>query len=195
MKAFTGEELVAAIKKGGALRQQAIRFIYDDKELRRKIIQFVRNNRGNEEDGHDMYHEGIIVLDRNIRQDKFRGESSVEGYLYSICRFLWFNQRRKKAKVDLTDDPIRIDQVETDDPEVQMMTNEKKELLRKALKHLTDRCRRILELWRLSYSMEEIATEMNFSSAQLARKNKYRCQKSLMQWLQGQPQWRQWLRE
>lgn len=195
MKVFTGEELVAAIKKGGSQRQQAIRFIYDQADLRQKVIRFVRNNQGNEEDGHDMFHEGIIVLDRNIRQDKFRGDSSVEGYLYSICRFLWHNQRRKKARIDLTDDPIRIDQVETDNPEIQYVTKEKKQLLQRALEQLGERCQRILELWRLSYSMQEIATELGFSSAQMARKNKYRCQQSLMKWLKEQPQWRQWLQE
>lgn len=195
MKAFTDQELVAAIRQGGAGRQEAIRFVYDKAELRRKVIHFVRNNQGNEADGHDMFHEGIIVLDRNIREDKFRAESSVEGYLYSICRFLWQNQRRKKARIELTDDPIQMDQTETTTPEIQLLTEEKKSLLRRALEQLGERCRQILELWQLSYSMEEIAAEMSFSSAQMARKNKYRCQQSLIKFLKEQPKWEQWLRQ
>lgn len=194
MKAFTDQELVAAIKKGGAGRQEAIRFIYDREELRRKVIHFVRTNQGNEADGNDMFHEGIIVLDRNIREDKFRAESSVEGYLYSICRFLWHNQRRKKARIDLKEDPVQMDQTETTTPELQLLTEEKKELLRRTLEQLGERCRQILELWQLSYSMEEIAVEMSFSSAQMARKNKYRCQQSLIKFLKEQPKWEQWLR-
>lgn len=195
MKAFTDQELVIAIKKGGTGRQQAIHFVYSKADLRRKVVHFVRNNQGNEEDGHDMFHEGIIVLDRNIREEKFRAESSVEGYLYSICRFLWQNQRRKKARIELKDDPMQMDQIETENPEVQYLTDEKKNLLSRALDQLGERCKRILELWQLSYSMEEIATEMEFSSAQMARKNKYRCQQSLMKFLKEQPKWQQWLKQ
>lgn len=194
MKDLTDQELVTAIKKGGAGRQQAIRYIYDKAVLRQKVIHFVRQNQGNEEDGSDMFHEGIIVLDRNIREDKFRAESSLEGYLYSICRFLWQNQRRKKARVELKDDPSQMDQIETTTPETHLITDEKKHLLQRAMEQLGERCKRILELWQLSYSMEEIAAEMNFSSAQMARKNKYRCQQSLMQFFKEQPNWKEWLR-
>jgi RNA polymerase sigma factor (sigma-70 family) len=194
MKVFSDQELVAAIKKGGSGRQEAIRFIYDKADLRQKIVHFVRKNQGNEPDGHDMFHEGIIVLDRNIREDKFRAESSIEGYLYSICRFLWQNQRRKKARIDLKEDATQMDQIETSTPELQLLSDEKKNLLNRALEQLGERCKRILELWQLSYSMEEIAAEMEFSSAQMARKNKYRCQQSLMKFFKEQPSWKQWLR-
>lgn len=194
MKAFSDQELVEAIKRGGSGRQEAIRFIYNKNDLRRKVVHFVRNNQGNEADGNDMFHEGIIVLDRNIREDKFRAESSVEGYLYSICRFLWQNQRRKKARIDLKEDATQMDQVEDSTPEVELLSDEKKNILRRALEQLGERCKQILELWQLSYSMEEIATEMNFSSAQMARKNKYRCQQSLLKFFKEQPQWQQWLR-
>jgi RNA polymerase sigma factor (sigma-70 family) len=194
MKVFSDQDLVAAIKKGGPGRQEAIRFIYDKADLRRKVIYFVRNNQGNEADGHDMFHEGIIVLDRNIREDKFRAESSIEGYLYSICRFLWQNQRRKKARVELKEDATQMDQIDTTNPEIELLSDEKKNLLRRALEQLGERCKRIMELWQLSYSMEEIAAEMNFSSAQMARKNKYRCQQSLLKFLKEQPKWKQWLR-
>ena len=194
MKVFTDQELVTAIKSGGAVRQNAIRFIYDKADLRRKVIHFVCQNQGNEEDGRDMFQEGIIVLDRNIREDKFRAESSIEGYLYSICRFLWQNQRRKKARIELKEDPTQMDQVETTTPEIQFLAEEKKNLLRLALEQLGERCKRILELWQLSYSMDEIAAELNFSSAQMARKNKYRCQQSLLKFFKEQPKWKQWLR-
>ena len=132
--------------------------------------------------------EGIIVLDRNIRQDKYKEESSVQGYLYSICRFLWMNQIRKNSKVSLTDDTMQMDQTEHSTPEVQLFEEEQKNLLRNLIGNLGDRCRKILELWKLSYSMEEIANELGFSSAAMARKNKYRCHKSLLEIIKENPQ-------
>lgn len=177
---YEDSEIVAAIKSGGRGRQDMIRHLYKQKDLKGKIIQFVQRNSGNFQDGQDMFHEGIIVMDRNIRQDKFKMESSVNGYLFSICRFLWMNQIRKQGKMTLTEDNSRLDDVEEITPETQLFDNEQKNVLRKLISELGERCQKILELWKLSYSMEEIANELGFSSSAMARKNKYRCQKSLM---------------
>jgi len=177
---FSDVERVQAIKSGGRGRQDVIRHLYNQKDVKGKIIQFVQRNSGNFQDGQDMFHEGIIVMDRNIRQDKFKMESSVNGYLFSICRFLWMNQIRKQGKMTLTEDNSRLDDVEETTLETQLFSDEQKNVLRKLMSQLGERCQKILELWTLSYSMEEIAKELQFSSAAMARKNKYRCQKSLM---------------
>lgn len=183
------EEIIQAIKSGGSVRQQAIRFLYNtNTDLLRKVIRFVKNNSGNEQDGQDMFHEGIIVLDRNIRQEKFRGESSLAGYLFSICRLLWMNQIRKNIKVDLRDDPGTMDKTEHENPELLSLADEKKKLLAEILNQLGERCKKILELWKLSYSMQEIADKMGFSSSAMATKNKYKCHKALMNYLKEQPQ-------
>lgn len=185
---YEDSEIVEAIKNGGRGRQDIIRFLYKQQDLKSKIIQFVQRNSGNFQDGQDMFHEGIIVMDRNIRQDKFKMESSVNGYIFSICRFLWMNQIRKQGKMTLTEDNSRLDDVDKVTPETQLFDEEQKTVLRKLLSNLGERCQKILELWKLSYSMEEIAKELNFSSSAMARKNKYRCQKSLMDIVGNNPE-------
>lgn len=187
MKSIAENELISAINAGGTQRQRALRQIYKDQALKGKVVRYVQNNSGNFQDGQDIYQEGIIVLDRNIREDKFRGETSLQGYLYSICRFLWMNQIRKKAKVDLTDDHTKMDDVETHTPEISMIDDERKSVLQKVVSQLGERCQKILELWKLSYSMDEIAQKLGFSSAAMARKNKYRCHKSLLGFLEKNP--------
>ncbi len=184
---YTDKEVIAAIKSGGPKRQEVIRFLYQDASLKSKIIQFVTRNSGNYHDGEDMFHEGIIVLDRNIRQNKFKEETSVQGYLYSICRFLWMNQIRKQGKVTLKEDHSEMDSTDTTTPEQLLFTDEQKEILQSLVGQLGERCQKILELWKLSYSMEEIAQELGFSSAAMARKNKYRCHKSLLEIIKKHP--------
>lgn len=181
------QALIQAVKSGGSARQNAIRQIYDNRELKMKVIQFVKNHGGNEEDGRDMFHEGIIVLDRNIREEKFREETSLQGYLYSICRFLWMNQARKDAKVNLTDQNTPFEGEFSATPESAYFDEERKKVLRGVLEQLGDRCQRILELWKLSYSMEEIAVEMGLANEGQARKAKYRCHMSLMELLDKNP--------
>lgn len=187
-------ELMEAILAGGAKRQKAIGEIYHDKELQGKVIRFVQQNKGNFQDGQDAFHEGIIVLDANIRNGKFRGESSLKGYLFSICRLVWMNQLRKKARVEFREDTLKFDQPTEGNPEIELMGEEKQSLLRHILTQLGDRCKKILELWQLSYSMEEIAEQMDLASAELARKHKYRCHQSLMELLKAQPAWQNMIR-
>lgn len=187
MNSYSDNELIAFIKGGGTQRQRALRQLYKDQTLRSKVVRFVQNNSGNFQDGQDMYQEGLIVFDRNIRDDKFRGETSLQGYLFSICRFLWMNQIRKQGKINLTDDHSTMDATELVTPEVSMVDDERKDLLRKVVGQLGERCQKILELWKLSFSMEEIAQKLGFSSAAMARKNKYRCHKSLLSYLEKNP--------
>jgi len=181
---WTDNQFLEAIGGGGILREKALRGIYNDNELKRKVIQFVRNRQGNTEDGQDMSHEGIIVLDRNIREGKFRGEASLKGYLYSICRFLWMNQLRKNAHTTQGAELVLANEPDEFTPEITLIASERKDLLNSLLNNLGERCQRILELWKLSYSMEEIASMLGFSSSDMARKAKYRCHLSLVELVQ-----------
>ncbi len=185
---WTDDQFLAAINSGGQNRQAALRAIYNDNELKRKVIQFVRNRQGNAEDGQDMFHEGIIVLDRNIREGRFRGEAPLKGYLYSICRFLWMNQVRKQAHTTQGAETVLANEPDEYTPEITMIAQERKDLLNSLLGQLGERCQRILELWKLSYSMEEIAASLGFSSADMARKAKYRCHVSLVELVQQNPE-------
>lgn len=184
---FTDEQLVAAISAGGPGRETALKAIYEDGDLKRMVAAFVRNHQGNATDGQDMFHEGMIVLDRNIREGKFRGEAPVKGYLYSICRFLWMNQLRKQAHTSSVAEMPLSNEHDTLTPEVTLVTEERKTVLNRLLQELGERCQQILELWKLSYSMEEIAVSLGFSSADMARKAKYRCHVSLLEIIRKNP--------
>lgn len=184
---YTEEELTIAIRKGGQEREAAMRFIYQDPSYRSSIIQFVKSKGGILQDGEDMFEEALILLDRNIRQGTYPEKSTLKGYLYNTCFNLWRNQLRKRAKVDLKEEISTFDQQTEKNPLTHLISAERKDLLDKILENLGEKCKRILELWKLSYSMEEIAKEMNYSSPALARKYRYRCHQSLLQLLKKNP--------
>lgn len=184
---YDNAEFVAAIKAGGASRQAAMRWLYSDRNLRQRVIAFAQKHQGNAEDGADLFHEGLIVLDRNVREDRFRGEAPVPGYLYSICKFLWMNQLRKNQRVTLVEPTAMNDDIEAETPEVRLHSNELKVVLAQVLEHLGQQCRKILEMWKLSHSMAEIAAAMGFDNDAQARKAKYRCHLGLLQLLEKNP--------
>ena len=69
------------------------------------------------------------------------------------------------------------------------MEGEKRHFLDEALKQVGDRCRQILKLYSLRYSMEEIAQQVGLSSADMAKKENYRCRLKLKAFFDNNPGW------
>ena len=168
------------IKHGGLKRQRAIAAIYSDKKLKNQVVAYVVRNSGNRDDGVDVFHEGIIALDDNIRKNKFRGEGDLKAYLYSTCRFLWLNKLKRNKRMVYTENEQELDQVQYDTPESLSLASEQKDIISKLLDRIGEKCKKILELWKLSYSMEEIATQVGLDNAGIARRQRYNCYQKLL---------------
>ena len=176
--------LIEMIQIGGTSNREAIEIIYNNDRLKGMVSAYVKRMGGDETDARDVFHEGIIGLERSIRRGQFKQETSIEGYLYSICRFTWNNMWRKKNKFT-SDEPEQKTVTDLDNPESLFISNEKKKLLDRILSLLDDQCQKILTLWKSSYSMKEIAKICNLSSENLAKKYRYRCMKKLTQTLKS----------
>ena len=184
----TDQSLLEDIKKGGMKRQEAIATIYRDKKLKNQVIAFVKNNSGDSDQGIDIFHEGIITLDDNVRKDKYRGDGNLKGYLYSTCRFLWLNKLRRNKRVVYTEKEGTLDQIVVDTPESLSIDEEQKSVLNNLLQQLGEKCQQILELWKLSYSMEEIAEKVGLGNAGIARRQRYNCYQKLLGIVENRPE-------
>ncbi|MCB0687666.1 MAG: sigma-70 family RNA polymerase sigma factor [Saprospiraceae bacterium] len=182
---LTDQQLTDMICHSDATRKSAIEYIYRWDALKLKVQHFVQTRGGTSSESLDIYHEGIIVLDRNIRTGRYKSDGSLQGYLYSICRFLWQNERRKSHRNTFVETIPENNDVPS--PDMQLFKEERRQVLEKVLQMLDDSCRKILKLWKLSYSMAEIASILNLSSPQLAKKYKYRCLKKLLLSLDKEP--------
>lgn len=181
------EELVNMIKAGAATREKALHQIYSNTTVKGKLANMIANNSGNSHDAEDIYQEAIIVLDRNIREGHYRLDGSLSSYLYSTGKFLWMNHLRKK-KLTLKENFQDSDLVSTSvQPDKIYMDEEKKKYLQSLLSRLGQRCQHIMELWQLSYSMDEIAKKLNIGDASIARKAKYDCQQQLIKLILSNP--------
>ena len=179
--------LLDLIKAGGAQRQKAIALIYRDQKLKNQVIDFVKRNSGNHEDGIDIFHEGIIAFDENVRKGKYRGEGNLKGYLFSTCRFIWLNRLKRDKRMVYTEEISQLDEVSYETPESLSMQEEQKKILAKLLGSLGEKCEKILELWKLSYSMEEIAEQVGLKDAGVARRQRYKCYQKLLTILDKEP--------
>lgn len=193
MPIYSDNQIVEAIQKGGKSLDDVMRFIYNHDGWREKIFRYIRSKGGQISDAEDVFQDGIRNLILSIRKGAYRGESSVEGYLFSMCRNLWFKQFQKSTRYS------NLEQNEADEPdlktpEVVLITEERKQILNQLLKSLGEKCQKVLELWRLNYSMKEIAAEVGYASDGMARKKKHQCMQELVKAVGQSPELKKVLR-
>jgi RNA polymerase sigma factor (sigma-70 family) len=180
------EAIVAGIQGTAAERDRALQqFLRQHRDLRGQILHFVSLNRGNEQDGEDLFQDALVLFDRRIRRDGFEGKSSLATYFTSIARLHWIGKLRRKP--DTQDLPERREDDSIEDPEADYLGEEKKAILTAALERIGEKCKKLLNLYKLDYSMEEIATELGISSAAMAKKDAYRCRMKLRDYLMERP--------
>ena len=79
-----------------------------------------------------------------------------------------------------TENENELDQVQHSTPESLSLASEQKEIINQLLNRIGDKCKKILELWKLSYSMEEIAERVGLGNAGIARRQRYNCYQKLL---------------
>ncbi len=175
---ITDEQLLAAILSGDPRqRDWGIYQFYNDALLRNSVIQYVKKQGGTEEDGKDIFQESICIFDRNLRQGKFNGQSTLNTYFFAIAKWHWITFRRKN-KVWTELEPNQIEGT-VESVDAQIFQSEEKILLDKAINKLGSQCQQLLQLYKLDYSMKEITSLMDFSSSNMAKKQAYRCRERL----------------
>lgn len=184
---WTDETLLAAIQNGGQARENALRHLYLLPGLRETIIRFVLDNGGNRSDAQDVFQEALVLFDRNLREGRFEGKSALATYFVAIAKWRWVTLRRQQGRyTELS--PAQYDG-EVDSPEAETLRIEHRELLAEAMAQIGERCRDLLRLYQLEYSMEEIAGKMGYSGADVAKKEAFRCRMRLRERLENNPLW------
>ncbi|MBL7816125.1 MAG: sigma-70 family RNA polymerase sigma factor [Saprospiraceae bacterium] len=172
---YSDSDLIDAFHEGGIRREKALRQIYQSDKLHKTIVSYVLGHGGNSQDAEDVFQDTIILFDRQLREGNFKGQSSLATYFMGIAKWRWVSIRRKfggdlELKPEQYDAPI-------ESVEARVIEDEKREIIDEILSKIGERCKTILKLYKLSYSMEEIAAELKLSSPEMAKKNAYECRK------------------
>ena len=62
------------------------------------IKKLVLKNNGSTADAEDVFQDALIILIKKVQANNFVLTSSLNTYLYSICRFVWNDELKKKSK-------------------------------------------------------------------------------------------------
>ena len=178
MNQATDTEIIRFLRSGDTHQQEkAFRYLY--RHFFGLIESLILSNVGTREDAADIFHDGLIVLFNNVKKGEFQLKSSIKTYLYSICRNLWLMKLRSGKKETPLEDKHESIQVQ-DDHFKTLEVDEKKRLIVRLLQELNDDCRKILELYYFrKMKMEQIRTQLNMASEQVAKNKKSRCMKHI----------------
>ncbi|MCC6413761.1 MAG: sigma-70 family RNA polymerase sigma factor [Saprospiraceae bacterium] len=185
----TPAELAAALAASDPERRRAaLKTLFEDVALRKRAFAQVRNYGGNRQDGEDMFQEAIIVLDRKLRRFDFVVEISLEAYFIGIVRWCWFNETQRRRKAAVMPAESSPEPPAGGNPEIDFLLTEQREQLEKLLEKLQEKCCKILKMYQLEYSMDEIAQAMGFANSGVAKKEAFLCRQRFKALLNTAPE-------
>ncbi|MBN8687726.1 MAG: sigma-70 family RNA polymerase sigma factor [Chitinophagales bacterium] len=190
---FPDPELVANLKAGRRMEESI-------KELYRNYFDglcwYIMNNSGSRQDAEDIFQEVLVSFIELVQQDKFRGEASIKTFLFSLNRFTWLNELKRRGRALAREEKYEKaqDRVELDTSQHIADREGKAEVLR-IVGELGETCKKILLLFYYeNLSMREILDRTDYETEQVVRNKKYKCLKQLEQMINANPALKQTLK-
>jgi len=185
--AFSDMELIETLKREH-VNDSVIRYLY--RNYYHGLCNYIKLNQGSAQDAEDVFQEVVVNFIEIVKSDKFRGESSIKTFLYTLCRFTWLNELKRRNRVLLREEKYEGNRDHEDkDVSHLLVEREAKSLVMAMIEKLGDTCKRILVAYYYdNFTMKEILPLVEFQNEQVLRNKKYKCLKSLEQMLTQDPE-------
>ncbi|MBO9203718.1 MULTISPECIES: RNA polymerase sigma factor [Niastella] len=152
---------------------QALLALYKNFPAVRKMI---RLKGGNAQDAEDVFQEALIILCRKVKETEFVLHAQLSTYLFSVCRFLWKDELKKRKKQSVLDFESGLSTMEEQQWEGWVEEEARIGLAEKVVRELGERCREVLLLfYNGGMKLKDIAAKMGYSSENTAKNQKYKC--------------------
>ena len=186
IKRLSDAELLTAIKHNRGM-DLAIKSIY--REYFESLAWIVKNNSGSQQDAEDIFQEVLVSFIGLVEQDKFRGDSSVKTFLFSMMKNTWLNELKKRGRSELRE--LKYEKAK-DSEEIDVShliaVREDRQQVMNIVEQLGESCRKILVMFYYdNLSMKEILDKMDYENEQVVRNKKYKCLKQLEQMITSNP--------
>lgn len=170
------KELIASLKRNDNACLKVMFEEYSDQCTKRLI----KKTDCTEEDAEDIFVDSILNFRERLLTGKIEYLTNIGGYLYSTCYKMWLVKYRKSKIHESHAEDIRL---YYNDTNLSGLEKEKlHETANRAISSLGDKCQTIIKLFYLNkLNMKEIADEMGFASAGVAKTLKSRCYKKLIE--------------
>lgn len=168
---MTDQELILLIQNGK--NEMPVKRMYQEfPKIERLIVQ----SGGNKQLAEEIFNDSLLLFLEKVRDVKFEQQSKLTTFFYGINRYLMLNELRKQQKhgqsLEWSDTLIITDA----DLDYDFEKERKLDAMERILSRLSEKCKSILEFFYFKkWSMEQIAAELNYSSVNSAKTQKYKC--------------------
>ena len=180
------EELISSLLQNNNYRRKA------EEELFNRHAYFIREGISKyslfEEEAFDAYSDTILQAIDNIIKGAFEKRSTLKTYLYRIfnnkCVDLIRKKTTNKGSIRQTTPISDMLSMIADSAKTitqQLMEKADLDMLRNKMKELGENCRQLLAMFADGYNDKEIATAMQYKTADVVKTSRLRCLDKLRQ--------------
>jgi len=182
---MSNDQLVEMTRGGGDGRDKALSYIYT--KWRNSACRILLAKGGDITKIQDVIHNAMIILDRKIREPKFKLQGSLKNYFFSICKYQYITPERKVLQATFhTHEEQKLDRPNEVNQEFKMLSESCKQIISDMLNMVDGKCRTALFFYKLGYSMEAIAFRIN-TTPDAAKDRVHKCLKKIRDRVIGKP--------
>lgn len=164
-------KIIDLIRSGS--NSKALAVLYRHFPMMQKMV---RTHGGSRQDAEDIFQEALIILCMQVRTKDLQLTAKLSTYLFSICRYLWKDEIKKRKGLVLTAFDTGFTDAEEEALAGFRETEKQASLAERVLQELGERCRELLLLfYNGGLKLKDIATKMGYSSENTAKNQKYKC--------------------
>ena len=184
-KDYTDAELVMALSTAEQ-RDEAIRFMYQ--KYFGTLSNYILQTKGSAQAAEDVFQEVLLTFIEIVRDNKFRGASSVKTFLYSLNRNIWLNELKKRGRQRIREVNYGSSDIGFVDTAELIQGRESRFQMLDMLQRLGEDCKKILRAFYYdNLPMAEILTLTDYENEQIVRNKKYKCMKKLAELIASIP--------
>jgi len=160
-----------------------IEMIY--KKFAPKVVQFITNNSGDNDQAQDVIQEILILLFNQAKANKLQLTCPFDAYFFLLCKRRWLNELKKSSNKGVTiyENVVSINESAHELIGEAEEFDEKQKLFDNMFQKLGEKCQEVLKLSFTLKSMEEVAAKLNVTYGYV-RKKKSLCVGQLTEWIQ-----------
>ena len=177
---YTDQELIDQLRQSGTDKRRS------EEQLFNRYAYFIREgitkHALSEDESFNAYSDTILAALDNINKEHFEARASIKTYLYQIFHNKCVDLIRKRTtnkntvhRAEMISD--RLMQLSDSARSVVQTLIDKADWnrLREKLNELEEKCRQILMFWGDNYSDREIATFLQYKTADVVKTSRLRC--------------------
>jgi len=145
-----------------------------------KVTYWVKQNHGSDQDGFDIFQDGLEALVTKGLEQKLNTESNFQALLFTICRNKWISKIRLKKKEEL----VRFAELSRFNNEANIQNlleesskeeDELKRMLKETFVLLSPLCQKLIPMIENKVAAKEIADELSMTNANAVHRRKFAC--------------------